>query len=166
MGALSALKQILLGAIPTFLLVWVLYFYITRIFFRPLQKTLQKRHESTVGLRKTAEADLVQAEQKTAQYQEALRSARSELYGIQEQERQSALERRAELVRQAQQRAEEMVFRARDEIRADVEAAKKSLAAEAGEIAYTITQSILKPVGVSSPPGSLGAPPGGSEVSP
>ncbi len=166
MGALSALKQILLGAIPTFLLVWILYFYTTRIFFRPLQKTLRKRHESTVGLRKAAEANLARAEQKTAEYQEALRSARSELYRIQEQERQSALERRAEVLRQAQQRAEETVFRARDEIREDVETAQKSLSAEAGQIALSITQSILKPVAVSSLPGSLGASSGGSEVSP
>jgi F0F1-type ATP synthase membrane subunit b/b' len=160
MAALSALKQILLGAIPTFILVWILYFYTTRVFFRPLQKTLQKRLESTVGLRKAAEADLARVEKKTAEYQEALRAARSELYRIQEQERRNALERRAELVRQEQERAQEAVLRARDEIRMEVEAAKKSLAADSEQIALSITQSILKPAA-----GPLAATSGGSEVS-
>src|SRR5258708_3146065 len=100
MGALIALKQILLGAVPPFVLVWILYFYVTRVFFRPLQKTLQQRYDSTAGLRKKAEADLAAAEEKTAQYQGALRTARSELYNIQEQERKGALEQRAEIIRQ------------------------------------------------------------------
>ncbi len=166
MGALSALGQILLASVPTFLLVWILYLYTTRVFFRPLEKTLQKRHQSTVGLRKAAEADLARAERKTAEYQEALRAAWAEIYRIQEQERQSALDQRAEIVRQAQQRAEEMVTQARQEIRDDVEDAKKRLAGDAEQIAISITRAILKPVAVPSQSSTLRGSPGGLEVAP
>ena len=145
MGTLIALGQILLGSIPTFFLVWILYLYVTRVFYRPLQKTLRQRDESTVGLRKTAEADLAMAEQKTAEYQEALRSARSQIYQIQERERQDALDQRAKIVQQAKQEADAAMIRAKNEIREDVENAKKGLAAEVEQIAAAISETILKP---------------------
>lgn len=155
MEPLIALRGILLGAIPTFLLVWILYFYTTRVFFRPLQRTLQKRHELTGGLREVAEANLATAEQKAAEYEEALRAARAELYQQQEQERQRALEQRAEVLRRSRQQAEEIVARARQEIRQDVEEAKKRLAAESEHIALSITRRILEP---AASPGSRSGP--------
>ena len=164
MEALNALGRILLASIPTFLLVWILFLYITRIFLRPLEKTLRKRYESTVALREAAEAALARAERKTSEYQEALRTARAETYHIQEQERQSALDRRAEIIRQAQRRAEEIVSRARQEIRADVEDAKQRLAVEAGDIALSITRAVLMPVTVPSQRSPNGGSPGGLEV--
>ncbi len=158
MDVLTSLKDILLNAIPTFILVWVLYFYTSRIFFRPLQKTLQERHASTVGLREAAEANIVLAEQKTSQYQEALQSARTELYRQQEQERQQALDRRTEILRQSRQQAEEMVKRAQQEIRAEAEQAKKRLEAESDQIALSIAQAILK-FGPATSPASHGSGP-------
>ena len=71
---LIALQGIILKAIPTFCLVWILYFYIRRFFLAPLEKTLDQRHEATAGLRQAAEARVNQAEQKAAAYQEALRT--------------------------------------------------------------------------------------------
>ena len=164
MEALQALGDILLHAVPTFLLLWILYFYIARVFYPPLQNTLRQRHESTVGLRKAAEAALAKVEQSTAEYQEALRVSRAEVYRIQELERQRALDRRAEMIREAQQQAERMVTRARNDIRADVENAKIGLASESEQIALSITQAILKP-GLPSH-GIANAFPGGSEVAP
>ena len=164
MEALGALREILLGAMPTFVLLWILYFYISRFFYGPLQKTLRQRHESTVGLREQAEAALAKLEQGTAHYQQALREGRSEVYRIQEQERQRALDYRAELIREAQQRAEAMVAQARNEIRADVENAKSGLAADAEQIAVSITHAILQP-GISSRQ-SVKSFPGASEATP
>jgi F-type H+-transporting ATPase subunit b len=162
METLLALKDILLRAIPTFLLVWILYFYITRVFFQPLQKTLQRRHEAAGGLRQAAEAKLTLAERKTKEYQEALRAAWAELYRQQEQERQRALERRAETVRKAREQAQQMVARAHQEIQKEVEAAKLGLAAESEQMARSIAQAILEGAAAASPSGALG----GSEVAP
>jgi F-type H+-transporting ATPase subunit b len=145
MEPLVALGEILLGAIPTFLLVWVLHLYVTRVFFRPLQETLRKRHHATDGMRAAAESSIAEAEQKTAQYEESLQSARAELYQQQEQERQRAIERRAEIVERARTQAEEMVARARKEIQGDVEEAKKRLAAESEPIAQAIRRAVLEP---------------------
>ena len=62
MQALYALKEILIGAIPTFVLLWILYFFITYVFYRPLDRTLRKRREDTAGLRQTADAALAELE--------------------------------------------------------------------------------------------------------
>ena len=145
MEPLVALREILLGAIPTFLLVWVLYLYVTRVFFRPLEDTLNKRHHATDGMRAAAESSIAEAQKKTAQYEESLQSARAELYQQQEQERQKAIERRAEIVQRARAQAEEMAARARQEIEKDVEEAKQRLATESETMAQAIRRAILEP---------------------
>jgi len=144
MEVLNELKELLIGAIPTFLLVWILYLYVTRVFYGPLEKTLRKRREATSGLRKTAEAEIVETEKKTAQYQEALRTVKTELYHVQEQERQRVIEQRGEILRQAHQRAEVMVQTARQQIRQEAGVAKMTLDSEAEQLAASITQAILK----------------------
>ena len=65
---LHALGGILLRAVPTFLLVVLLHFYLKSMFFKPLAKVLQARYEATEGARKLAEQSLEQAAAKTAKY--------------------------------------------------------------------------------------------------
>ena len=143
MESLIALKGILLQAIPTVILVWILYFYVSRFFVVPLQKVLRQRRESTEGLRQAAEQRLSQAEQKTAAYEEALRSSAAEMYRQQEQDRQKAMERRAEILRQARQRAEEAIAQGRQEVRREADAAKKALESESEQMAQWITRAVL-----------------------
>ncbi|MBI3894965.1 MAG: ATP synthase F0 subunit B [Acidobacteria bacterium] len=157
MEPLLALERILLQALPTFFLVWILYFYTTRVFLGPLEKTLRERYQITGGRREIAERNLKIAEQKTAEYEEALRTARAELYLQQAQERQLALERRTEIVRQARQRAEETVLRAKQELATEVSDAKQRLASESGALAQSILQAILEPApGLTSPHAAQG----------
>ena len=73
---LHALGGILLRAVPTFLLVIVLHFYLKSIFFKPLEKVLHQRYEATEGARKLAEQSLQQAAAKTASYETQLRTAK------------------------------------------------------------------------------------------
>jgi F-type H+-transporting ATPase subunit b len=149
MEPLVALGEILLGAIPTFLLVWVLYLYVARVFFRPLNEMLRKRHDATEGMRAGAEASIAATQRKAAEYEDSLQAARTQLYQQQEQERQKAIDRRAEIVRLARAQAEEMVAKARQEIAREAEDAKKRLAVESEPMAQSITRAILEPA--SSP---------------
>lgn len=161
MQTLVALGDILVKAIPTFILVWILYFYISRLFLGPLQKTLQQRQESTEGLRKAAEERIGLAEQKTAEYQETLRLHSADVYRQQEQDRQRAMERRAEILRQARQRAEQQIVRARQEILHEAEEAKRVLQKESEQMAQWIARAILEPPAAgSSPTAAPGTAPG------
>ena len=65
---LRDLGGILLRAVPTFLLVIFLHFYLKSVFFGPIQRILQKRYEATEGARKLADESLARAAQKTAEY--------------------------------------------------------------------------------------------------
>jgi F-type H+-transporting ATPase subunit b len=77
---LHALGGILLRAVPTFLLIILLHFYLKSIFFTPLEKILHARYEATEGARKAAEAALAQAAAKTEEFEKALFTAKTEIY--------------------------------------------------------------------------------------
>ncbi len=145
MDTLAALGHILLDAIPTFLLFWILYFFIERMFSRPLQQIPRKRQESTAGLRQTAEKRLQAAEQKATEYQQALRTGMAEIYRQQEQERQKALEQRAESVRQARQRAAERIAQAKQELQREALEAERILKEQSEQMAGWITRAVLEP---------------------
>ena len=157
MENLIAVKAILLNAIPTFCLVWLLYFYVSRMFLSPLEKVLHQRHEATEGLRKAAQDRVSLAEQKTAAYQEALRASSAEIYRQQEQDRQQTVERRAEMLRQTRARAEERLKQARQELEQEAEAARKQLGQESEKMAQWITRVVLDLGPNDQPP--AGAPP-------
>ena len=125
---LQQLGELLLKAIPTFLLVVFLHFYLKAIFFKPLEKVLHRRYEATEGARKVAEQSLERAAAKTAEYQAAMRAARSEVYQAQEKLHAELQAAEAGQLLEARRRAEDAVKQARAELAKDVAVAKASLA--------------------------------------
>src|SRR5919107_6148748 len=94
-ATLNALGQILLQAIPTFVLVLLLHQYLKAVFFKPLTRVLAERSEATEGARKKAAESLERAAAKAAAYEESLRAARNEIYKEQEEVRRRWLEEQA-----------------------------------------------------------------------
>jgi F-type H+-transporting ATPase subunit b len=141
---LHALGGILLRAVPTFLLVILLHFYLKSIFFKPLEKVLHQRYEATEGARKLALASLEQAAAKTAVYEEKLRAAKAEMYQTQERLHQQFQEREAAAVAEARKHADAAVTLAKEQLAADVEGAKASLAADSESLANQIAETILR----------------------
>ncbi len=141
---LRQLGELLLKAVPTFLLVVFLNFYLKAIFFRPLEKVLQRRYEATEGARKIAEETLRRANEKTAEYEAAIRAARSEVYQEQEKVHKELQEAESAQLLEARKRAEIAVNNARQLIAGDVEAAKASLASQNDSLANQITEAILR----------------------
>ncbi len=138
-----ALGGLLLSAVPTFLLVVALHFYLKRIYFRPMARVLSERYEATEGARKAAEQTLAKADQKAAEYEEALRNARSEIYREQEQYRKQLRDDQAKAVHQAREDARAAVHEAGRQLAAELETAKNDLAARTELLANEIVQSIL-----------------------
>ena len=103
---LHALSGILLRAIPTFLLIIFLHFYLKYMFFKPLDKVLHARYEATEGARLRAAESLERAAARTAEYEAALRAARSEVYKTQEQLHRRMQEEQAAQVHAAREQAE------------------------------------------------------------
>jgi F-type H+-transporting ATPase subunit b len=143
-GMLHALGGILLRAVPTFLLVILLHFYLKSVFFKPLEKVLNQRYEATEGARKLAEQSLQQAAAKTAQYETELRAAKAAMYQAQEQLHKQLQERAAAAVAEARKGVDAAVKLAKTQLEADVEAAKTSLAADSESLADQIAETILR----------------------
>jgi len=141
---LRALSGILLRAIPTFVLVVLLHFYLKAVFFKPLQKVLRQRYEATEGARKLAESSLAKAAEKAAEYEAALRAARSDTYKELEQLRRQLQDERAAGVREARARAEAAVAQAKATLAAEVASLKKNLEAESETLADRIATKILR----------------------
>src|ERR1041385_7130849 len=116
---LHALGGILLKAVPTFFLVILLYFFLKYAFFRPLERVLKSRYEATEGARQRAAETLALAEQKTLEYEEAMRAARAKIYQAQEELHQRLEEERRSEVTVARAAAEEAVRKAKAQIAND-----------------------------------------------
>ena len=143
-ATLHALGGILLKAVPTFLLLVLLHFYLKGIFFKPLQKVLRQRYEATEGARKLAGESLERAAAKTAEYQAAMRAARAEIYQGQEQAHKRLQEGEFAELTAARRRAEAAVQEAKAQLAGDVEAAKAALARDSELLANQIVESILR----------------------
>ena len=141
---LHQLGELLLKAIPTFVLVVLLSFYLKAVFFKPLEKILRQRYDATEGARKLAEESMQRADAKTAEYEAALRAARAELYQAQEKAYKQMQEEASARIAEARKQADESVQRAKQQIAQEVDAAKATLAAESDALAGQIADSLLR----------------------
>jgi F-type H+-transporting ATPase subunit b len=140
---LAKVGSLIVQALPTLFLIVVLHFYLKAMLFKPLSKVLAERDALTKGAREKAEASLQLAEQKAAQYEKSLRDARTELYKEQETMRKQWIDDQANQIAAARAASEARLKTAREEIAADVAAARNGLAAQSSELADKIASSIL-----------------------
>lgn len=144
---LDLLLPLFLGALPTVVIVFFMFFFLRWAFWRPLERVLAERQAATEGARRDAEAILAAANDKLRQYEEALRHARTEIYREQDASRRQGLEERAQTLRQARQEANDLLRQAKLEITGDVEQAKKELEAASQRLADEIARTLLSPAG-------------------
>jgi F-type H+-transporting ATPase subunit b len=140
---LRALGEILLKAVPTFVLVFLLYLYLSRMFFRPLEEVLQKRYAATEGARKLADESLAKVAAKTAEYEAAIRAARGEVYNELGQLRWQLQTDHAAAIEKARHEAEAQISAAKAELQQEVSRLKQQLAGESDALATQIAESIL-----------------------
>lgn len=141
---LSDVGAILLRAIPTFLLVIFLFFYLKSMFFGPLEKVLAERRAKTEGARKQAKHSIEAAELKVAEYEAQLRAARTEVFAKVESERKQWSDAQAAQIATAREKSLAQVKDARIQIAKDAEAARATLATQAESLASQIAASVLK----------------------
>jgi F-type H+-transporting ATPase subunit b len=138
------LGELLLTALPTFLLLIFLTLYLKSVFFAPLEKVLRQRYEATEGARKLAEQSMERAKAKTAEYEATLSAARSEIYQAQEKAFKEFQESAAAQIAEARTRADEAIRAARRQLAEDAEAVKASLLNDSEALANQIADNILR----------------------
>ncbi len=153
---LRQLGDLLLGAIPTVVLLLALYLSYSVLVHAPLEKILAERRSRTEGALEKARADIAAAEARTAEYEQSLREARIKLFKAQEARRQQALQARSTLLAEARAQADVQVKQVKAALTQDVARSKSALQAEAERLAAEIIDSILRQVGVAQHPAGGG----------
>jgi F-type H+-transporting ATPase subunit b len=144
---LHQLGELLLGAVPTVILVALLYAIYTAIVHKPLQRVLAERRSKTEGAIEKSKADISAADARTAEYEQKLREARAAVFRRQEARRQAALQARANAVTDARTKAQAQVQAAKAGIESDRAAAEQGLQGEAAALAQEIVRRVLQPAG-------------------
>jgi F-type H+-transporting ATPase subunit b len=144
---LHQLGELLLGAVPTVVLLTLLYALYASIVHKPLRRVLEERRSKTEGAVEKSRADIAAAEARTAEYEQRLREARATVFRAQEARRQAAQQARANALAEARKRAQARVQAAKNDIEKDREAAQASLQGEAAALAQEIVRRVLQPAG-------------------
>jgi len=143
---LQQLGELLLGAVPTVILLTLLYVLYKAIVHNPLQRVLAERRSKTEGAVEKSRADIAAAEARTAEYEQRLREARATVFRGQEARRQAALQARSNAVHEARNKAQAQVEAAKKDIEADRAAAEGGLQAEVAALAKEIIRRVLEPM--------------------
>ena len=145
----KALGGLVLSAVPTIVILALLFFAYTFLVHRPLKKVLAERYALTAGAIARAKADVAAADAKTADYEQRLRQARAQLYKQLEGRRKQHLEARSAVLAEARTATAARVKLARAELEKEASAAKAGLQAQAEALANEVVQAVLRPVSAS-----------------
>ena len=144
---LRQLGELLLGAVPTVIMLAVLYALYTTLVHKPLRRVLQERHSKTEGAVEKSKADIAAAEARTAEYEQRIRDARAAVFRAQEQRLQAIAQARSAAVNEARTKAHAQVAAAKEQIGKDRAVAEQALQGEAAALAQEIVRRVLQPVG-------------------
>ena len=144
---LQQLGELLLGSVPTVILLAVLYALYTAVVHKPLQRVLAERRDKTEGAVDKSRADIAAAEARTTEYERKLREARAAVFRAQEARRQAVLQARSNALNEARRKAQAQVQAAKQDIENDRAEAEKALPAAAGALAQEIVRRVLAPAG-------------------
>jgi F-type H+-transporting ATPase subunit b len=144
---LQQLGELLLGAVPTVILLALLYALYATIVHKPLQRVLAERRSKTEGAVEKSRADIAASEARTAEYEQRLREARAAAFRAQEAKRQAVVQARTAALNDARSKAQAQVQAAKNDIESDRAAAQAGLPADAAALAQEIVRRVLQPAG-------------------
>ncbi len=139
----EALKGIIVRALPTFVLVIILHWFLKKVLFQPMERVMEERRKRTEGAVEASEAAIARVQEKLAGYEASLAEARGAIFRDQEKARKNLVEQQASLVEAARARQGEKVAAVRAALAEEVEKAKASLAAEAEQLSERVASVVL-----------------------
>jgi F-type H+-transporting ATPase subunit b len=149
---LRQLGELLLGAIPTGVLLLMLYGMYHVMVHKPLEAVLAERRRLTQGAVEQARADVAAAAGRASEYENRLREARLTVFKTLDNRRKQAIEARASAVAQARERAQQQVAAAKAQLDQESAAARATLHADSDRIATQIIQTVLRSASPTSAP--------------
>ena len=144
---LRQLGELLLGSIPTIILLCLLWALYNSLVHKPLLKVLAERRAKTEGAIEKSQADIAAAAARTGEFEQRLREARATLFRAQEARRKAAMEARDKAVALARSQSQAQVQVARQDLEKDKQSAQTALQGEASSLAAEIVRRVLQPAG-------------------
>jgi F-type H+-transporting ATPase subunit b len=124
--------------------IFFMVFVLNRTLLKPINRILAEREKQIGGRLSEAQMLSAEAEEKTRNYQAALRDARNEGYRLLEKERAAGLKDKDEKVRQHREQLSRKVAQELDSIQKQQEKVKSELEAQADSMGVLISSQILR----------------------
>ncbi|HTC49115.1 MAG TPA: ATP synthase F0 subunit B [Candidatus Aquilonibacter sp.] len=144
---LRQLGELLLGSVPTIILLTLLYAIYATVVHKPLRRVLAERRSRTEGAVEKSQADIAAAEARTSEYEQRLREARATVFRTQEARRKAAMDARTAALNEARSKAQAQVQAAKADIEKDRASAQDGLGGEVQALAAEIMRRVLEPAG-------------------
>lgn len=137
------LGSLFLGSIPTAILFLLLVACYSALVDKPLRRVLAERRERTVGAKEKAAAAVAEAEAKTREYAEGLRTARAEVLAAREKQVAGWTADRDKALSEARAKAQTQVREAREASSADAERARAAMDPAIDALAGQVLAAVL-----------------------
>lgn len=142
---LRQIGELLVNSIPTIISVLILWTAYTFLVHNKLRQVLAQRHALTEGAMERAQQEIATAEKRTAEYEQRVRDARTQMYKAQQANRQRVMDQRNAALAESRKSAGEMVKKARAVLEKDTVGAEAELAQQANVLADQVIATVLKP---------------------
>jgi F-type H+-transporting ATPase subunit b len=135
--------------IPDLSTLWVVVLLLTTtvllnsLIFKPILKVIDQRSGAVRGARELAESASQKATAATAEYNEKLQRARTEVYRQMDEMRRRALEKRTALLTETRETVERELSTASARVRQESDTARATLDRDAGTLAGAIVARVL-----------------------
>jgi F-type H+-transporting ATPase subunit b len=132
------------GTLVLNIALWLVLFFVLRpLLWEPMVKLLAAREGGMQGSRSSAKGAIDEAAAARAEYEAALRSARSSAAGERDKLRHAALTKEAEILSQARAEVAQAIERQREQIRTQREQLSSELAQSIPQLARDIAAKAL-----------------------
>src|SRR6476659_4726766 len=142
---LRQIGELLINSIPTIISVLILWTAYTFLVHNKLRQVLAQPHALAGRAIERAQQEIAAAEERTAEYEQKVREARSQIYKVQQANRQRVLGERNAALAESRKNAGEMVKKARAVLETDTLGAKAALEQQANVLADQVIATVLKP---------------------
>ncbi|HOW44684.1 MAG TPA: hypothetical protein PK919_05885 [Candidatus Aminicenantes bacterium] len=126
-----------------FFLLWLLYFALGRVFFRPIGRVIGEREARSAEERGRQERMMAEIEGRTRSLEDQLGRARSEAQRVREQWLRAGEESRARTVAEARERSARLLDETLARLDGEIASAQRELEAQVAGFSETIRSTFL-----------------------
>lgn len=139
----AQLAELFIRAVPTLILLIVLYVALDLILFQPLKKTLAERHRLTEGAQAAAQQARASAQQSSSEYEDKVRAVKTEMYRELEEARRRAMADQQRALDEARHRASELVSGVQHSLDEEAAQVRGSLINETEAVADRLAEKLI-----------------------